>query len=139
VLPDLTFLWVIAAVLLLAVGLDRVLFKPLLRVMREREAAVKSAMDLAETATARAQEAGAEFDTKFTAARADLYRQMDERRKVAEGYRSEVMAATRTEVDATLADARAQLQAQTAQARAVLEHDADELGREIAEKILGRS
>lgn len=137
-LPDLTFLWVIAGVLLLAVALDRVLFKPLLRVMREREAAVKSAMDLAETASAKAQAAGSEFDSKLAAARADLYRQMDERRKIAEGYRSEVMAATRTEVDATLSDARAKLQAQTVQVRARLDQDADQLGREIAEKILGR-
>ena len=37
VLPDLSVIFVIFAVILLAVVLDRVLFKPLLRVMRERD------------------------------------------------------------------------------------------------------
>ena len=93
-LPDLSVLWVIGAVLLLAFFLDRWLFKPVLRVMREREAAVKSAMQMAEDAAAKAQAATAEFDAKVGAARADLYKQMDERRKAGDAYRTELMAKT---------------------------------------------
>ena len=137
-LPDLSVLWVIGAVLLLAFVLDRWLFKPVLRVMREREAAVKSAMQMAEDAAAKAQAATAEFDAKVGAARADLYKQMDERRKAGDAYRTELMAKTRADVDQTLAEARTQLGAQTAQARATLERDADQLGREIADKVMGR-
>ena len=137
-LPDLSVLWVIGAVLLLAFVLDRWLFKPVLRVMREREAAVKSAMHMAEDAAAKAQAATAEFDAKVGAARADLYKQMDERRKAGDAYRTELMAKTRADVDQTLAAARTELDAQTAQARATLEKDADQLGREIADKVMGR-
>ncbi len=137
-LPNLSVVAVIAAVLLLAVVLDRVLFKPLVRVMREREAAVKSAIQLAETAAEKARSAAAEFDGKLAAARTELYKQMDDRRKVADGYRGELMTKTREEVDAALAAARAQLEEQTAQARVRLEHDADQLGKEIAAKVLGR-
>jgi len=85
VLPDLSVIFVLAAVILLAVVLDRVLFKPLLRVMRERAEAVSSAISLAERARAKAEAAASEFDAKVTAARTDLYKQMDERRMVAEG------------------------------------------------------
>jgi len=138
VLPDLSVIFVLFAVILLAVVLDRVLFKPLLRVMRERADAVSSAISLAESATAKAQSATAEFDAKVTAARADLYKQMDERRKAAEGYRTELMAKTKTEVDAQLADAKAQLQAQADSARATLDKDAEALGQQIAAKVLGR-
>ena len=137
-LPNLSVIFVIIAVVLLAVVLDRVLFKPLLRVMREREAAITSAMALAESAAARAQAASAEFDANVTAARTELYRQMDERRKAAEGYRNELVAQTRAEVGAQLASAKAELDAQAAKARATLEAEADELGREIATKVLGR-
>lgn len=137
-LPDLSVIFVLFAVILLAVVLDRVLFKPLLRVMRERADAVSSAISLAESATAKAQSATAEFDAKVTAARADLYKQMDERRKAAEGYRTELMAKTKTEVDAQLADAKAQLQAQADSARATLDKDAEALGQQIAAKVLGR-
>jgi F-type H+-transporting ATPase subunit b len=125
-------------VVLLAIVLDRVLFKPLLRVMRERESAIKSAMQAAESATAKAQAASAEFDANVTAARADLYKQMDERRKAAEGYRNQLVAQTKADVDAQLAAAKAELEAQAATARAALEAEADALGRDIAAKVLGR-
>jgi F-type H+-transporting ATPase subunit b len=138
VLPNLSVILVIVAVVLLAVVLDRVLFKPLVRVMRERESAVKSAMELAEGAAARAQAASAEFDANVAAARADLYRQMDERRKAAEGYRADLVAQTRAEVDAQLAGAKAELEAQTTRAKAALEAEAEALGGEIASKVLGR-
>ena len=137
-LPNLSVIFVIVAVVVLAVVLDRVLFKPLVRVMRERESAVKSALELAESATARAQAATAEFDANVAAARADLYKQMDERRKAAESYRQDLVAQTRAEVGAQLAGAKAELEAQTAQARATLEAEAEELGRDIASKVLGR-
>jgi F-type H+-transporting ATPase subunit b len=138
VLPDISVVWVILAVLLLAFALERVLFKPLLRVMHDREAAVKSAMDLAQGAAAKAEAASADFDAKLGAARADLYRQMDERRKAADRYREELMAKTRGEADAALADATASLATQVVQARAQLEQDAEVLGKDIARKVLGR-
>lgn len=138
-LPDISVIWVILAVLLLAVLLDRLLFKPLGRVMREREQAVRSAMELAQTAAAKAQSATAEFDARVGAARADLYKQMDDRRKVAEHYRTDVMARTRAEVDESLASAKTTLDSQAAAAKAQLEADAESLGREIARKVLGRT
>lgn len=138
-LPDLSVVWVIGAILLLAVILDRWLFKPVLRVMRERETAVQSAMQMAEDAAAKARAATAEFDARMGAARTDLYKQLDERRKAGEAYRAELMAKTQDEVGRTLADARAQLDTQVAAARETLERDADQLGREIADKVLGRS
>ena len=137
-LPNLSVVWVIAAILVLAFVLDRWLFKPILRVMNERQAAVRSAMKMADDAAARAKAATAEFEQKIGAARADLYKQMDDRRKAGEAYRTDVMAKTRQEVDQTLADARVELDAQTAEARATLERDAEQLGREIADKVLGR-
>ena len=137
-LPNLSIIFVVIAVVLLAIVLDRVLFKPLLRVMRERESAITSAMHAAETAAAKAQAATAEFDANVTAARADLYKQMDDRRRAAEGYRKDLVAQTKAEVDARLASAKAELEAQAAQARATLEAEADQLGRDIASKVLGR-
>ena len=137
-LPNLSVVFVIFAVVLLAFVLDRVLFKPLLRVVHDRDTAIKSALQLAESATAKARAASAEFDANVTAARTDLYRQMDERRKAAEAFRSELMTKTRADVDEQLARAKAEIEAQTAQARARLDEDAEQLGRDIATKVLGR-
>ncbi len=138
-LPDLSVLVVIAAVLILAAVLDRGLFKPLTRVMRARQDAVKSAIQLAEAAAAKAQAASAELDAKVTAARAETYRQLDDRRRAAQEYRNELVGRTRQEVEATLADAKVQLAAQTAEARAKLDSDAEALGAEIVQKVLGRN
>ena len=137
-LPNLSVIFVIIAVVALAIVLDRVLFKPLLRVMGERESAIKSAMQAAERTAAQARAAAAEFDANVTAARADLYKQMDERRKAAEGYRRELVAQTKADVEAQLASAKAELETQAAQARAALEAEAETLGKEIATKVLGR-
>ena len=137
-LPNLSVIFVVIAVVFLAIVLDRVLFKPLLRVMRERETAIKSAIQAAETATAKAQAASAEFDANVAAARADLYKQMDERRKAAEGYRKELVAQTKADVDAQLASAKAELEAQAAEAKARLDAEAEQLGKDIASKVLGR-
>ena len=55
VIPDLSVLWVIFFVLLLATILNGLLFKPLIRVMAAREAAVASARQLAERAATQAR------------------------------------------------------------------------------------
>jgi F-type H+-transporting ATPase subunit b len=138
VLPNLSVIFVVFAVVLLAIVLDRVLFKPLVRVVRQRQAAITSAMEAAEAAAARASAAAAEFDANVAGARADIYRQMDERRKAAESYRKELVAQTKADVDAQLATAKAELDAQAAKARATLEAEAENLGKDIAAKVLGR-
>ena len=70
-IPDLSVVWVIGLVLLLAWSLNRLLIVPLTQVMEQRERAIGSARELAESAAARAAEATTEFETKTAAARAD--------------------------------------------------------------------
>jgi F-type H+-transporting ATPase subunit b len=131
-LPDLSVLWVIFFVLVLTVLLDRLLFKPVLRVMGEREQAIRSARELAERSANEARLASAEFEKKTGEARAELYRQMDEMR------RSAMSARTRAEAEAEIAAASAKLAAEADEARRRLSADADALGAAVAERILGR-
>jgi F-type H+-transporting ATPase subunit b len=138
VLPDLSVFWVIFFVLLLTVILDRLLFKPILRVIQQREEAIRSARDLAERSAAEARAATAEFEQKTSAARAEVYRQMDEMRRAALAERAEILARTRAEAEAEIAAAAARLDADAAEARRRLEADAEALGAAAAERILGR-
>ena len=137
-LPDLSTAWVIVLVLILTVLLDRLLLRPITRVMHEREGAIRSARDLAERSRVRAQAAADEFDARTRAARADVYRQMDEARRVALEERSALVADTRREVEQRLAEASARLSAQSAAAQAQLDRDADALATTIVERVLGR-
>ena len=137
-IPDLSVLWIIAFVLTLSVILDRLLLRPVTRVMQERENAIRSARDLAESGRAKAQAATDEFEAKTRAARADIYRQMDEKRRAALERRSELVAATRSEIEKTMRDATARVQAQASAARGQIDRDAGSLAATIVERVLGR-
>jgi F-type H+-transporting ATPase subunit b len=138
VIPDLSVLWIVGVILVLSVVLDRLVFRPVLAVIRQREDAVTSARALAEQAAAEARRAGDEFERRTTEARAEVYRQMDEMRRAALEDRTALIDATRKEADQALADARATLGRDVQQARARLEADADALAAEAATRILGR-
>jgi len=137
-IPDLSVFWIIAFVLTLSVILDRLLLRPITRVMQEREGAIRSARDLAESSREKAQAAADEFEAKTRAARADVYRQMDEKRRSALERRAELVAATRSEIEKTTKDATARVQAQASVARAQIDRDADSLAATIVERVLGR-
>jgi F-type H+-transporting ATPase subunit b len=137
-LPDLSVLWVIFFVLLLTVVLDRLLFKPVQRVMAQRESAIRSARELAEQSALRAKTAAAEFAEKTGAARAEIYKQMDEMRREALNARAQILADTRAEAEAEIASAGAKLQASVDEARQRLAADAEVLGAAAAERVLGR-
>jgi F-type H+-transporting ATPase subunit b len=138
VLPDLSVFWVIFAVLLLTAVLNRLLFRPLLRVMESRAEAIRSARELSERSAAEARAASAEFEQKTALARADIYRQMDEMRKAALTDRADILARTRAEAEAEVSRATTTLQAETEEARRRLAADAEALGAAAADRILGR-
>jgi len=138
-IPDLSVVWVIALVLILSIVLDRLLLRPLTHVMREREGAIRSARELAESSRTRAQAATEEFDARTRAARNDVYKQMDEKRRAALERRATLVAATRGEIEQTVRDATDRLRAQTAAARQQIDRDADTLAATIVERVLGRN
>ncbi len=137
-LPNLSVLWVIFFILVLTFFVDRLLLRPVLGVIRKREEAIESARELARRSATEAQAATAEFDRKTTAARAEMYREMDEMRRAAEGRRAEIVAATRAEAEAQVAEAARRLDDESAEAKRRLEAEAQALGTIAAEKILGR-
>ena len=137
-IPDLSVGWVIFFVLVLSVVLDRLLLRPVMRVMSERAGAIRSARELAETSRARAQSAAEEFEAKTRSVRAEIYRQMDVGRRAALDRRAEIVANTRREVERSMADATGRVRTQATAARAELEREADRLATIIVERVLGR-
>ena len=135
---NLSTFWVIAFVLVLAWTLERTLIKPLTRVMQEREQAIASARELAESATQRAAAATREFEEKRAEARADIFKQMDKMRQDLLVHREDILQKARIEADAAFKEASTRLSAQTEDARAQLEHDAQALGIAVAEQMLDR-
>jgi len=122
----------------LTVVLDRLLLRPILDVIRRREQAIDSARELARQSAAQAQNAAAEFEQRTSAARAELYRQMDDMRRAALGRRAEIVEQTRAEAEAQVTAAVKRLDEEAADARRRLDTDSETLGAAIAERILGR-
>lgn len=124
--------------LLLSIILDRLLLRPVTQVMQQREGAIRAARDLAESSRTRAQAAADEFESKTRAARAEVYRQMEEKRHAALDRRAEIVATTRAEVEQTASEATERIRTQAAAARGQIDRDADALATTIVERVLGR-
>jgi F-type H+-transporting ATPase subunit b len=138
VIPDLSVLWVIFFVLLLVGLINKLLFQPVLRVMHEREGAISSAKALAQSAASKADQAAAEYEARTSAARAEVYKEMDDTRRAALDRRTEVLAATRREAEMAVSEATERVRAEAAGARAVLASEGERLGAAIVERVLGR-
>ncbi len=137
-IPDLSVVWVIVLVLMLTGVLNRLLLRPMTRVMGERDGAIRSARELAEASQARAQAATEELDARTRAARGDVYRQMDEKRRDALERRVQLVADTRSEAERATTEAKQRLRAQALAAREQLDRDAGAIATTIVERVLGR-
>jgi F-type H+-transporting ATPase subunit b len=139
VIPDITALWVIAFLLLTTYLLNTLIFQPILTVIAARNKAVTDARDLAQSASDRATAANTEYSQKLNAARSEVYRQMDDKRRAAMDQRASLVADTRAGVERELADATTQVKQQAADARATLDREADSLAGAIVSRVLGRA
>jgi F-type H+-transporting ATPase subunit b len=138
-IPDLSALWVIAFLLLTTYLLNTLIFQPILKVIEARNKAVSDARDLAQSAAERATAANTEYSQKLNAARSDVYRQMDEKRRLAMDQRAALLTETRAGVERELADATARVQQQASDARNTLDREADALAGAIVSRVLGRA
>lgn len=134
-----TLLIQLANFLLLLLALNLILFKPLRRIIQERELGISTAFTDAKTAQEQMQRlleqynaSLAEAKQKATAAYSALYQQgLDSQR--------EMITAERTRAGETLDKARAEIAAAADAARTDLKQEADRLSQDITAKLLGRA
>jgi F-type H+-transporting ATPase subunit b len=139
VIPDITVLWVIVFVLTTIALVNVLVFKPILSVIEARLKAVSDARELAESASARAREAAAEYSEKLNAARGEVYGEMDAKRRLALDGRAALVGETKAIVERELVEATTRVQQEAAAARASLDRDADVMADAIVTRVLGRA
>lgn len=125
--------------LLLMAVLYPMLFRPWLAARDRREAAITGTAQAAEELRAEAERVGAEYDARIADVRGRAAAIRSEAVKASEADRARRLADTRTAAGADLQSLRDRLAQQTEAARATLSARVDELGRDIAAKILGRT
>jgi F-type H+-transporting ATPase subunit b len=137
--PDLSTLWVVFFLLLCTVLLNTLIFKPILQVVDQRSGAVRDARELAESAARKAADASAQYDRTLNAARAEVYKQLDDTRRAALEKRAALLSQTRAEVEQESHAALARVQQESAAAREALDREAASLASAIVTRVLGRA
>ncbi len=122
--------------IVLLIALNALLFKPLAKIFKERDASIKGALDEAKALAAKKDDALAAMNSELSAARTkakDLYSSLREEGLAKE---KEVLGKTEAEAVEIIEKARRDLKAETEKARAALKADVDKFSDEIVKKLV---
>ena len=112
------------------------LFRPLEKVLRERDALTEGAKRTAEAAFAAADAKQKEYEQKFTEARAEVYKVQEETRRQWLEEQAAQVADARKKMEQTVRGAKDQIAAEASTARQSLESTSSQLAEEIVAAIL---
>ena len=138
--PDLTLLAANVLVLgLLTYPTHRLLLKPLVRILAEREQRTTGTMARAEAVCAEAAQVQEELGTRLARAREDAQARRNAIMNEVEAEERGILDAARAESVQTLGAVRSAVAEEISDARTALQAEAQALSREAAARILGRA
>ena len=126
----------IILVLLLHFYLKSMLFKPLEKVLKQRDDATAGARKSAEESVQLAEKKAAEFDEAIAAARADVYREQESQRKKWLEQEEAQIRDARTRADQAIAAAKAEIDEEVQAARQSLADATSGLADDISRQVL---
>jgi F-type H+-transporting ATPase subunit b len=118
--------------------LKAMLFRPLQNMLSQREALTAGARKAAEASLAAAERKAEDYEAKFRDARAEVYREQEETRRVWIEDQGKQIAAGQARTAGTLAAARKQMEVETISAKASLVDTSAALADKIATTVLAR-
>lgn len=134
--PDGTLFIHIALILIMIWILNRTFFRPINRVIEEREKHKGGAGGEAEKILGDVAEKEARYNKAMLEARSEGYELIEKDRSAAVAERQSKVAQAKEETARTLAEQKAQLEAQTTSARTAIATEAEKLSDRIAANIL---
>lgn len=123
-------------VFVLLVVLDRLFFRPLIDVLKNREGQTVGAMARAREQIAEAEAKSRDYDAVFQAARQEVYRMREVERRGALSERDEALRKAREQSEALLKEAQAVLAAEADRVRRELSGACQSLAGQITQAIL---
>lgn len=124
---------------LMVVPVNRLIIRPLLAVLDEREERIAGARARAAEVGARADEVLSSYEERVAAARAEAETERRATLDEARAAQAERVAGERGEAESHIEQARREVGEALAQARGGLQAQAEELARQAAERMLGRT
>ena len=139
IFPDERMLVLILLFLALIFPLDRLLFRPLLRTLEERDARIAGTRKRADEIAGKADVALDRYQSAVTGARGSAEDARREQLDAARREESQLTAAARASAEEQLGEAVREVGASLDAARAQLRGEAEALAREAASRVLGRA
>ncbi len=136
--PDGTLLFHVMLILIMVAVLNATLFKPINKILAERDATTRGRMSEARQIVANVSQKLHQYEVQLREARAEGYSMMEKQRLQFLRDREEQILRLRTEINSWLTAEKSELAAESQRVRADLERKATVLGAEIATQIMGR-
>lgn len=137
-IPDGTILIHIAIIISMVFILNRLLFRPVLRTLSEREARTHGRSDEARETIRKVGESLSRYENSLRQARAEGYSLLERQQAEANGERQRKVAEVRREIEEQLGEEKDEIRSQAEQARATLLGEAERVAAEIKTQVLRR-
>ena len=136
--PDGTLFLHILIILVMVFVLNATLFKPINRILEERERRTRGRSGEAHDILQRVEEKVAHYERTLREARAAGYQLMEQERAAALSERQSRLNAVKDEISRSVGEQKEAIHAQVEEARATLEQEARRIAAQIGSQILHR-
>lgn len=136
--PDGTLVVHIAIIITMVFVLNRLLFRPVGRTLKEREARTQGRTDQAREIIQRVRESLSRYENSLRSARAEGYTLLEQQQAEAYGERQRKIVAVRQEVEEQIGKEKDEISAQAEQARRALRGEAEQVAASIRTQVLRR-
>ena len=137
--PDGSLVFVLVLFLILVFVLNRILFRPIGRVLDERQTLIEGAANEARAARRSYETRLAEYEATIRQARAESYKRSEQQRAAAVEERRHLIDAAKQHAHEQIERAKQEIEQQVVQARAALESESRQIAERISRTVLGRT
>ncbi len=116
--------------------LSAILFKPLAKVFKEREAAITGALSEAKSLNAKKEESISKMNAELLAAKNNAKQAFDSLKEEGIAKQKEMLSKTESEAVEMIEKARKELQSEAQKAKAALRADIEKFSEEIVSKLV---
>lgn len=134
-----TFLWQVLDLLIVMGVLYVLLYKPLGKILAEREAKIEGSLQDAAAAKEKAEKLLQEYEAQMAGARREAQAIIERAGRLGEEMREEIVKRAREEASRTLEQARAEIAGEKAKALAAIRDEAANLAILVAQRIIRKS
>jgi F-type H+-transporting ATPase subunit b len=136
--PDGTIVVHIAIIITMVFVLNRFLFRPVGRILSERETRTRGRTSEARETIQRVKESLSRYENSLRQARAEGYGLLEQQQSAAYEERKRKIAAVREEVEGQVEQQKGEIRTQAEQARGTLREEAERVAANISSQLLRR-